>query len=392
MRAASALQTVSDAMYEAASDCSLCDKKFHAFRRKHRCKACGHAVCGNCARTHRLLPLSPLVRYTNEPVRVCDRCVQDQNQMMLERRRAEDIERSRARQQAAIEEENRTREAEQQRKAQEEREAAAREKSRREMKLRALEEKHLGPRPDRNRVRRTRSLDDARHAVSPAAQLIEHEISEVEKRAVRLLPTTTISTQDGVLAAAPMATSEAIPMPVHEAEECAICLESMEVGQAIYTTECGHSFHWNCLKDIQKSDTSNYDKCPSCRAVMTEMQVKKNCDHPRVRVGHRFCRDCGNPASEFDVKPRPSDPVVPPPNPGPNQPASYRASSHGALVRCPQCQIQMRVLPHMYNMRVACPSGHMFLVQVAGGGRPPPPRQAYPGPSYYRSGNAYSEL
>ena len=158
-----------------------------------------------------------------------------------------------------------------------------------------------------------------------------------------------------------------------EAEECAICLEPMQLGSAIYTTACNHRFHWNCLKEIQKSDASNYDKCPSCRSTMSEMQVKKHCEHPRARRNHKFCRDCGEPVKESDFKPRAEEshpqqhrhqqqrPAAPPG--GSNNPV-YRAGSQGAIVRCPQCQMQMRVLPHMFNMRVACPSGHQFRVAI----------------------------
>ncbi|KAL4110305.1 hypothetical protein PRIC1_001996 [Phytophthora ramorum] len=416
--------SVPEALFEAAADCYVCDKKFHAFRRKHRCKSCGNAVCGSCSRTHKVMPSATIVRYNNEPVRVCDRCIRDQNQMMLERRRAEDVERARARQVAALEEEERQREAE---RTQREREVAEAQ-ARREMRLRTIEEKHLGPRPNLRtlRSRCSRSLDDcARDA--PPQSLYSKELSsfleDAEKRSVALV-------------AKPYAAGEIFEEKeeletvettvVQEAEECAICLETMDVGDAIYTTACGHSFHWSCLKEIQKSDSSNYDKCPSCRATMEEMQVKKQCDHPRVRLGHRFCRDCGAAVSENDAKPRADETggvanagmrmSTPSAGPDLNQPVSYRASSHGALVRCPQCHIQMRVLPHMYNMRVACPSGHMFLVQVAGqagggsaaggrggyglgsrgglGGARMPSRgmgMGYPG-SYYRSTNTYSDL
>lgn len=299
------------------------------------------------------------MRYNNEPVRVCDRCVRDQNQMLLERRRAEDVERARARQLALVEEEQRMRAAEQQRRDQEVAEQVARERSRREMQLRQLEEKHLGPRP--SRVRRARSLDDCSRAFGRAHLSADPALRDAEKRSLALFahPVAAADEMKPPTAAA-MASSltPAATTVVQEAEECALCLEPMDVGNAIYTTECGHSFHWICLKDIQNSDTSNYDKCPSCRATMTEMQVKKHCDHPRVRLGHRFCRDCGSAVSERDAKPRPADapngfggpaPAPTPPPPA-NQPVSYRASSHGALVRCPQCHIQMRVLPHMYNM------------------------------------------
>lgn len=416
--------TVPDALFEAATDCFVCEKKFHAFRRKHRCRSCGNAVCGACARTHKVMPSATIVRYNNEPVRVCDRCIRDQNQMMLERRRAEDVERARARQVAAAEEEERQREAE---RTQREREVAEAQ-ARREMRLRAIEEKHLGPRPDLRtlRLRCARSLDDSAKDSRPQySKELNSFLEDAEKRSVALVAKP-FAAGDVYGGKEELDGDTVETTVVQEAEECAICLDTMDVGDAIYTTACGHSFHWSCLKEIQKSDSSNYDKCPSCRATMEEMQIKKQCDHPRVRLGHRFCRDCGAAVTEHDAKPRGDESAatgnggmrMSTPSGGPdlNQPVSYRASSHGALVRCPQCHIQMRVLPHMYNMRVACPSGHMFLVQVAGqaggaaagrsgygynsgmrggiGGSRMPPRgmsMGYPG-SYYRSTNAYSDL
>ncbi|KAI9921434.1 hypothetical protein PsorP6_000841 [Peronosclerospora sorghi] len=432
----------SDAVYDAATECYVCDKKFHAFRRKHRCRSCGKAVCGGCARTHKVLPSSSLVRSPNEPVRVCDGCIRDENLMMLERRRAEDIERARARQVAAMQEEERQRELERHQREREIAEALAR----REKRLRTIEERHLGPRPDLRtlRSRYSRSLDDCARDARPQS-LYTKELSsfleDAEKRSVALIAKPCCS-QDMFEDKEDVVVTESVETTmVQEADECAICLETMDVGHAIYTTACGHSFHWSCLKEIQKSDSSNYDKCPSCRATMTEMQVKKQCDHPRVRLGHRYCRDCGAAITESDAKPRMGDPAAGDGAAGSgmhrmlarsgavngNQPMSFRGSPHGALVRCPQCQIQMRVLPHMYNIlcvwalplsalkkfgvfsihsrRVACPSGHMFLVQVATSsahgrydsrGGPTGPRVAsrdiaigYPA-SYYRP--TYSEL
>ncbi|KAJ0393159.1 hypothetical protein P43SY_010456 [Pythium insidiosum] len=274
------LRTATDSMYEAASDCAICDKKFHAFRRKHRCRSCGNAVCGSCARTHKVLPSTTLMRYHNEPVRVCDRCIRSQNQMMQERRRAEDIERARARQQAAVEEEQRAAAAEQQRREQLELEQRAREENRRVIQRRALELKHLGPRPDRSALRRCRSLDDCRRVALSAYQKdIDSFIPDVEERSLEILDMAGVKpSAEAVQPPSATATATAIdePTAVPEADECAICLDNMDVGEAIFTTACGHSFHWRCLKEIQASDASNYDKCPSCRTIMEEVQVKRH--------------------------------------------------------------------------------------------------------------------
>ncbi|KAI9908213.1 hypothetical protein PsorP6_003617 [Peronosclerospora sorghi] len=47
-----------------------------------------------------------------------------------------------------------------------------------------------------------------------------------------------------------------------------------------------------------------------------------------------------------------------------NQTMSYLGSPHGALVRFPQCQIQMRVLPHMYNIPHCLPLHDVAIVRV----------------------------
>ncbi|GMF27996.1 unnamed protein product [Phytophthora lilii] len=270
------------------------------------------------------------------------------------------------------------------------------------MRLRAIEEKHLGPRPDLRtlRSRYSRSLDDcARDA--PPQSLYSKELSsfleDAEKRSVALVAKPyaagdIFEDKEDLDGADTVETTV-----VQEAEECAICLETMDVGDAIFTTACGHSFHWSCLKEIQKSDSSNYDKCPSCRAVMEEMQIKKQCDHPRVRLGHRFCRDCGAAVTEQDAKPRADE-------------SGGAMGGTGMRMSTPSGGTDL----NQPVSRVACPSGHMFLVQVAGqagggaggrnnygfgargglGGNRMPSRgmsMGYPG-SYYRSTNAYSEL
>jgi hypothetical protein len=395
---------------------------------------------------------------------------------MNERRRIADLERLHARQAAIEEEEKRQLQAEQRRQQQEEEEKKKKDKIKLLLIQRQLEEKHFGPK--RKKLKKSQSLpilllhcihrDSNKRSMNnsipchngPSSMItvpVFHHpkklklfISMAQERAKCIgnrhhQDTTNMQEQyhshshpNGLhhpfVATAMVASTSDLnngmitqleTIHVKEIEECAICLELMEVGNAIFTTACAHSFHWGCLKEIQRSDVSNADKCPACRAIMEEMQVKKQCDHPRVRTGHRFCRDCGQAVTEADVKPRPSE------NPSINTtaqttstppPTSYRANAQGALVRCPQCQIQMRVLPHMYNMRVACPSGHMFLVQVAGHGSNshrgtntsttgssynrvesnvssgiagPTPRlgninAGYPG--FYRSTNSYSEL
>jgi hypothetical protein len=49
--------------------------------------------------------------------------------------------------------------------------------------------------------------------------------------------------------------------------ECPICMENIELNKNCVTTECGHSFHSNCL---MKSIAFNGFGCPYCRFEMVE--------------------------------------------------------------------------------------------------------------------------
>ncbi|EQC36899.1 hypothetical protein SDRG_05728 [Saprolegnia diclina VS20] len=361
--------------FEEASECAVCAKNFHAFRRKHRCKSCGKAVCRACATAHKKATHG-LLGHGDDGSRICDICVQNERAEQLERMRIAEVEHARARQQANMERMQRERdEAER---------LAQREAHRKKVEAyNALVRKHFGDALPT--VTRRRSFDH----IYPPSDITALHLQWLESLVER-------STDIVLLHEKPMITQlESV------IEECAICLEILEPGHAIYTTACGHSFHWSCLKEIKSSESSNSDQCPSCRSNMSEVQIKKACDHPRVRATHSFCRDCGERVTTADVKARADEASNSAPTPNPAQAANgatYRAGSQGALVQCPQCRIQMRVLPHMYNMRVACPSGHMFQVQVAPttqsanrpmGNAPRNPNTGYPGASsssyFYRS-------
>ncbi|CCI42893.1 unnamed protein product [Albugo candida] len=319
------------------------------------------------------MPLSTLVKYTNEPVRLCDRCVQEQRHHAASVRRQKDLERARARHRSVIEQEA----AEWTRKEQEKNERFLRNLKRLEIHVRNMDEEYPIPNHSRGSLIRTRSVPNLSGESSHAWILFNkhktHFLRETHDRICSEMMQ--CARYDNTLVGLDKNKPAADVL-----EECAICLENMEHGNAILTTACGHNFHWHCLKEIQGSTRSNYEHCPSCRSEMKELKLRKDCEHPRVRIGHRFCRDCGEAVRKEHIKPRTLDPytsrqspalTTEPVAPSPSIPpiSSYRSGIHGALVQCPQCQIQMRVLPHMFNMRVACPSGHVFLVQVAGSGR-----------------------
>ncbi|KAK4358727.1 hypothetical protein RND71_020956 [Anisodus tanguticus] len=70
---------------------------------------------------------------------------------------------------------------------------------------------------------------------------------------------------------------------------CAICLMSMKPGQghAIFTAECSHSFHFNCITSNVKHGNQI---CPVCRAKWKEIPFQSpltdNISQPRSRNGH----------------------------------------------------------------------------------------------------------
>lgn len=56
-----------------APTCLKCGASFGLFTRRHHCRSCGKVHCDNCTKTTMLLPN---LGYDEEPVRVCDPCVE----------------------------------------------------------------------------------------------------------------------------------------------------------------------------------------------------------------------------------------------------------------------------------------------------------------------------
>lgn len=52
--------------------------------------------------------------------------------------------------------------------------------------------------------------------------------------------------------------------------DCPICWEPMSGGRSIFTTECGHRFHFSCL---QVNYQNGNIVCPLCRAGFQEPPV-----------------------------------------------------------------------------------------------------------------------
>lgn len=113
--------------------------------------------------------------------------------------------------------------------------------------------------------------------------------------AVSLSPTTPDRNSDCHvdMPTTPTPSSSGLRLPKHHSSKsskstCAICLMTMKPGQghAIFTAECSHSFHFNCITSNVKHGNQI---CPVCRAKWKEIPFQSpltDISHPRSRNGH----------------------------------------------------------------------------------------------------------
>jgi len=95
--------------------------------------------------------------------------------------------------------------------------------------------------------------------------------------------------------------SEDPPTPESREDVCSICLEAFK-GKTAFTTDCGHKFHFVCIK--QSIGSGNY-ACPLCRKEFTEdnspCPLMKEADFiSRAMFAHR--------PHHLDIRPTLSDP------------------------------------------------------------------------------------
>ncbi|CAN4120276.1 unnamed protein product [Withania somnifera] len=132
-----------------------------------------------------------------------------------------------------------------------------------------------------------KTLDDS----SPAMVVDGGRFSD----AVSLSPTTPNRNSDCHvdMPTTPTPSSSGLRLPKHRSSKsskstCAICLMTMKPGQghAIFTAECSHSFHFNCITSNVKHGNQI---CPVCRAKWKEIPFQSpltDISHPRSRNGH----------------------------------------------------------------------------------------------------------
>jgi hypothetical protein len=53
-----------------------------------------------------------------------------------------------------------------------------------------------------------------------------------------------------------------------DADVCCICLDTFLIGKAQFITECGHKFHFSCIKKYCDRGDLDQAKCPLCRKHM----------------------------------------------------------------------------------------------------------------------------
>ena len=71
--------------------------------------------------------------------------------------------------------------------------------------------------------------------------------------------------------AAAKAASEAAAATADEPDNvCCICLDDFETNKALYITECGHKYHFNCIKRYCEKGKELAPSCPLCRQKMKE--------------------------------------------------------------------------------------------------------------------------
>ena len=83
---------------------------------------------------------------------------------------------------------------------------------------------------------------------------------------------------------------------------CSICLDNLNPGEQYTLSECGHSFHSNCLITWLRSTNTN--SCPLCRSkdnrysgrrerneICKKLARRKNCNHMIKRLCNKIKND-----------------------------------------------------------------------------------------------------
>ncbi|KAL0585550.1 hypothetical protein ABG067_004691 [Albugo candida] len=148
-------------------------------------------------------------------------------------------------------------------------------------------------------------------------------------------------------------------------QECVICLDTLvNSGQALFTAECGHRYHFNCLLENINHDEANSDKCPICRKSQHEWphQTKGLVNaHPfctncgKRGTGGQFCDGCGHSLSH-----------TPTARDRARAAAAAIAARSSIVVECPTCRVRCLVNTNARGT-LQCPNGHLFQVHVASG-------------------------
>lgn len=152
-----------------------------------------------------------------------------------------------------------------------------------------------------------------------------------------------------------------VPLAVLEdAQECVICLDELALGRALFTAECGHRFHFNCLLENVNHDEANSDKCPICRKTQTQwpeqteglVKAHPYCTNCGKRgSGGQFCDGCGQSLAHTPTAQERA------------RAASVAAARSNIVVDCPTCQIRCLVNTTARGT-LQCPNGHLFQLRM----------------------------
>ncbi|OQR94711.1 hypothetical protein ACHHYP_20047 [Achlya hypogyna] len=146
-----------------------------------------------------------------------------------------------------------------------------------------------------------------------------------------------------------------------EQNACPICLDEFAAHvESVFTSECGHKFHFSCLLENVNHDEANATKCPVCRKVQTQWPERTT----GLAKAHPWCTNCG--ARSCDAPYCGACGALLAHTPTAAERARQQASqgpSDNVVVECPTCCTRCMVSASEQGA-LLCPNGHLFALRM----------------------------